>query len=92
MMQIFQNSIGLQLANNQGGTTASIYDTTVDVNYPISFTHKVLGGSLTAIYNRSSDGGAVAYLSLTDLRKCKITRDTIGSAFTSPISYIVFGY
>ena len=76
----------------QGGTTASIYDTTVDVNYPISFTHKVLGGSLTAIYNRSSDGGAVAYLSLTDLRKCKITRDTIGSAFTSPISYIVFGY
>ena len=76
----------------QGGTTASIYDTTVDVNYPISFTHKVLGGSLTAIYNRSSDGGAVAYLSLTDLRKCKITRDTIGSAFKSPISYIVFGY
>ena len=76
----------------QGGTTASIYDTTLDVNYPIAFTHKVLGGSLTAIYNRSSDGGAVAYLSFTDLRKCKITRDTIGSAFTSPISYIVFGY
>nr|DAU41816.1 MAG TPA: hypothetical protein [Caudoviricetes sp.] len=34
----------------------------------------------------------MAYLSFTDLRKCKITRDTIGSAFTSPISYIVFGY
>ena len=76
----------------QGGTTASIYDTTIDVNYPIAFTRKVFGGSLTAIYNRSSDGGAVAYLRLTDLHKCKITRDTIGSAFTSPISYIVFGY
>ena len=76
----------------QGGMTSSIYDTTVDVNYPIAFTRKVFGGSLTAIYNRSSDGGAVAYLNLTDLRKCKITRDTIGSAFTSPIAYIVIGY
>ena len=76
----------------QGGMTSSIYDTTVDVNYPIAFTRNVLGGSLTAIYNRSSDGGAVAYLNLTDLRKCKITRDTIGSAFTSPIAYIVIGY
>ena len=72
--------------------TSSIYDTTVDVNYAITFTRKVLGGSLTVIYNRSSDGGVVAYLSLTDLRKCKITRDTISSAFTSPISYVVFGY
>ena len=72
--------------------TSSIYDTTVDVNYPIAFTPKVLGGSLTAIHNRSSDGGAVAYLSMTNLSKCKITRDTIGSAFTSPISYVVFGF
>ena len=76
----------------QGGMTSSIYDTTVDVNYPIAFTRKVLGGSLTAIYNRSSDGGAVAYLSFTDLRKCKITRDTINNAFTSPIAYLVIGY
>ena len=53
--------------------TSSIYDTTVDVNYPIAFTRKVFGGSLTAIYNRSSDGGAVAYLNLTDLRKCNVT-------------------
>ena len=80
------------LVIDQGGMTSSIYDTTVDVNYPIAFTRKVFGGSLTAIYNRSSDGGAVAYLNLTDLRKCKITRDTIGSAFTSPIAYIVIGY
>ena len=76
----------------QGGMTSSIYDITVDVNYPIAFTRKVLGGSLTAIYNRSSDGGAVAYLSFTDLRKCKITRDTISNAFTSPIAYLVIGY
>ena len=82
----------MSLVYNQGGMTSSIYDTTVDVNYPIAFTRKVFGGSLTAIYNRSSDGGAVAYLNLTDLRKCKITRDTIGSAFTSPIAYIVIGY
>ena len=88
-----QDLNGLLLAlNNQGGMTSSIYDTTVDVNYPIASTRKVFGGSLTAIYNRSSDGGAVAYLNLTDLRKCKITRDTIGSAFTSPIAYIVIGY
>ena len=71
---------------------SSVYDTSLDVNYPIAFTRKVLGGSATPIYNRSSDGGVAAYLSFTDLRKCKITRDTIGSAFTSPISYVVFGY
>ena len=84
---------GLPLAlNHQGGMTSSIYDTSLDVNYPIAFTRKVLGGSVTPIYTRPSDGGAVAYLSFTDLRKCKLTSDTIGSAFTSPISYIVFGY
>ena len=84
---------GLPLVlNHQGGMTSSIYDTTVAVNYPIAFTRKVFGGSSTPIYNRTSDGGTVAYLSLTDLRSCKITRDTIGSAFTSPIAYIVIGY
>lgn len=72
--------------------TASTYDTTLDVNYPIAFTKKVLGGSLTVSHDSTSSGGTVAYLSANDLRKCKITRDTIGSAFTSPITYVVFGY
>ena len=71
--------------------TSSIYDTTVDVNYPIAFTRKVLGGSATPIYHRSSDGGTVAYLSFTGLSKCRITRDTIGDAFTSPVAYVVIG-
>lgn len=76
---------------SQGGTTGSIYDTTLEVIYPIVFKKKVLGGALTSIYNRTSDGGVVAYFDFTSLSKCKITRDTIGSAFTSPVSYIVIG-
>lgn len=43
------------------------------------------------VFDRVSSGGATGYLSFTSLSKCKITRDTIGDAFTSPISYIVFG-
>ena len=71
--------------------TANIYDTTILVNFPVSFKQKPLGGIATSIHNNISSGGAVTYLSFGYKDKCRITRDTIGDAFTSPVAYIVIG-
>ena len=71
--------------------TANIYDTTILVNFPVSFKQKPLGGIATSIHNNVSSGGVVTYLSFGYKDKCRITRDTIGDAFASPVAYIVIG-
>ena len=78
--------------NDQGGTTASIYDTTVDVNYPISFKNKVLWGGVTINYRGISSGGMSAYFQSTDLKRGKVTADAISDGFTADIKYIVLGF
>ncbi|WP_127135292.1 pyocin knob domain-containing protein [Veillonella sp. 3913] len=76
----------------QGGTTASIYDTKVDINYPISFKSKVLWGGVTIDHSGISSGGLAAYFQSADLKRGKVTSDAISDAFTADIKYIVIGY
>ena len=78
--------------NDQGGTTASIYDTKVDINYPISFKSKVLWGGVTIDHSGISSGGLAAYFQSADLKRGKVTSDAISDAFTADIKYIVIGY
>ena len=82
----------LLLDISQGGTTASIYDTTVDVNYPISFKSKVLWGGVTIDHSGISSGGLAAYFQSADLKRGKVTSDAISDAFTAEIKYIVIGF
>lgn len=42
MIQIFQNSIGLQLANNQGGVYRTSLEQDTTTIFPITFTSKCL--------------------------------------------------
>lgn len=47
-MQIFQNSIGLQLANNQGGIKAQLHVYNETIVFPIAF-KKVVNVSVTPV-------------------------------------------
>ncbi len=76
----------------QRGTTASIYDTKVDINYPISFKSKVLWGGVTVDHSGISNGGLAVYFQSTDLKRGKVTSDAISDAFTAEIKYIVIGF
>lgn len=90
---VYPSYSGLPLENNhQGGTTASIYDTKVDINYPISFKSKVLWGGVTIDHSGISSGGLAAYFQSSDLKRGKVTSDAISDAFTADIKYIVIGY
>ena len=82
----------LQEYSHQGGTTASIYDTTLDVNYPIAFKSKVLWGGVTIDHSGISSGGLAAYFQSAGLKRGKVTSDAISDAVTAEIKYIVIGF
>ena len=76
---------------SQGGTVSSSYIETHALTYPIAFPKKVLGGSVSVLYDRTQGGGSVAYFYGLTTRTAKIVKDVINSGFSAPVSYIVFG-
>lgn len=98
-MQIFQNSIGLQLANNQGGMDPSFYDVVESnhvrtLNFPIRFPKKVLQITLTSLQKAASFYSIHQTLIHDDLSQSSFKvylREFEGTQQSHKISFIAIG-
>ena len=93
-MQIFQNSIGLQLANNQGGVKKSVvvYDgKSYDVVFPTAFTSKCIGVFLNLDGEGPRSGASVCYSNQRTKTGFKMVTDVSSAQATHDIFYLAIG-